>query len=119
ASPSRVGQFFGKLGWRNAATEAHLTLAYADNSLTGNGLQDQRLLQRAYASIYTKPDITENRSTFINLTALHAVDDRLTFSGNAYYRRIVTRTLNGDINESSLDQAVYQPNSAERAALAA
>lgn len=30
-----------------------------------------------------------------------------------------TRTLNGDINEESLDQAVYQPNAAERAALAA
>ena len=41
------------------------------------------------------------------------------FSGNAYYRRIRTSTLNADINEASLDQAVYQPNAAERAALAA
>src|SRR5262249_2147238 len=39
--------------------------------------------------------------------------------GNAYYRRIRTNTLNGDINENSLDQSLYQPNAAERAALAA
>ena len=43
----------------------------------------------------------------------------LTFSGNAYYRDIRTHTLNGDINEDSLDQSVYQPSAAERAALAA
>jgi outer membrane receptor protein involved in Fe transport len=36
-----------------------------------------------------------------------------------YYRYIRTRTYNGDINEDALDQAVYQPNAAERAALTA
>ena len=41
------------------------------------------------------------------------------FPRNAYYRDIRTNTLNGDINEDSLDQAIYQPSAAERAALAA
>ena len=49
-------------------TTSALTLAYANNSLTGNGLQEQRFLARDYASVYTKPDITDNRSTFLNLT---------------------------------------------------
>ena len=40
-------------------------------------------------------------------------------SGNVYYRHIRTNTFNGDINEDSLDQAMYQPNAAEQAALAA
>ncbi len=43
----------------------------------------------------------------------------MTFSSNVYYRYIRTNTLNGDINEDSLDQAVYQPNAEERAALTA
>ena len=43
----------------------------------------------------------------------------MTLSGNVYYRDIRTDTLNGDINEDSLDQSVYQPSAAERAALAA
>lgn len=116
-SPSNVRQFFGKLGWQRARTTLGLTAAFANNLLTGNGLQEQRFLDRNYASVYTKPDITGNRSPFINLTARHVVTNRLTFSGNVYYRYIRTNSFNGDINEESLDQALYQPNAAERAAL--
>lgn len=43
----------------------NVTLAYANNALTGNGLQDQRFLERDYASVYTSPDDTNNRSTFL------------------------------------------------------
>jgi len=43
----------------------------------------------------------------------------VTVFGNAYYRYIRTDTFNGDLNENSLDQALYQPSAAERAALAA
>jgi outer membrane receptor protein involved in Fe transport len=118
-SPSNVRQFFGKLGWQRTKTTLGLTVAYASNLLTGNGLQEQRLLDRDYASIYTKPDITGNQSPFINLTARHSMTARLIFSANVYYRYIRTNTFNGDINEDSLDQSVYQPSAAERAALAA
>jgi outer membrane receptor protein involved in Fe transport len=118
-SPSNVRQFFGKLGWQRTKTTLGMTVAYANNQLTGNGLQEQRFLDRDYASIYTKPDITSNRSPFVNLTARHSATARLIFSGNIYYRYIRTNTFNGDINEDSLDQSVYQPSAAERAALAA
>ena len=118
-SPSRVGQLFGKLGWRNAATDLKLTLARANNTLYGNGLQEQSLLAGRYASVYTKPDVTENKSSFLNLALNHNLNDNAVFSANTYYRRMRTRTLNGDINEPSLSQDVYQPNAAEQAALAA
>lgn len=118
-SPTRAGQLFTKLGWHDASTDLKLTYAYADTNLTGNGMQEQRLLANDYSSIYTKPDITENKSHFLNLAGTHSVSDRLLLSGNAYYRKITTHTLNGDINEGSLDQSVYQPNAAERAALTA
>jgi len=118
-SPSNVRQFFGKLGWQRTKTTLGLTVAFANNLLTGNGLQEQRFLDRDYASVYTKPDVTGNRSPFVNLTARHSVTNRLMFSGNVYYRYIRTNTFNGDINEDSLDQSLYQPSAAERAALAA
>jgi outer membrane receptor protein involved in Fe transport len=117
-SPSDVRQLFGKLGWQDRATQLALTLAHADNALTGNGLQEQRLLARDRASVYTKPDQTANRSTLLNLAASHAFSDALQASGNVYYRDIRTSTFNGDINDDSLDQSVYQPSAAERAALA-
>ncbi|MEO7652062.1 MAG: carboxypeptidase regulatory-like domain-containing protein, partial [Bryobacteraceae bacterium] len=118
-SPSNVRQFFGKAGWQQAKTTLGLTAAFANNSLNGNGPQEQRLLARGYASVYTKPDITANRSPFLNFTARHSSSNNLTFFGNAYYRYIRTNTFNGDINEDSLDEAIYQPGAAEIRALTA
>lgn len=119
SSPSDVGQFFGKLGWLDARTDVSLSLALANNRLTGNGLQEQRLQAADYASVYTKPDETKNRSLFLNLSGKHSVSDDLLFSGNAYYRRMRSSTYNGDLNDDALDQSVYQPSAAERVALAA
>jgi outer membrane receptor protein involved in Fe transport len=106
-SPSRVGQMFGKLGWRRPRTDASVSVAFADNSLNGNGVQESGFLDRDYASVYTKPDTTNNRSTLVNATGRHTVRDTLILSGTAYYRRILSDTLNGDSNEDALDQAVY------------
>ena len=120
-SPSDVGQLFGKLGWQRVEDAIPaLSVGYANNSLTGNGLQEQRFLDRDYASVYTKPgqdgqplDVAQSHD------AATTSSRALTLTGNAYYRHIRTSTFNGDINEDSLDQSVYQPSAAERAALAA
>lgn len=119
ASPSRLGQLFGKVGWTDGRSDIALSAALAPSRLTGNGLQEARLLARDYASVYTTPDQTRNRALLLDLAASHSVDAHLQLSGNAYYRTIRTATLNGDLNDDALDQALYQPNAAERAALAA
>jgi outer membrane cobalamin receptor len=106
-SPTEVRQIFGKLGWEGEKTDVKFTTIYNDNQLYGNGLQEQGLLQRDYTSIYTQPDITDNRSLFLNLEGKHSLNDWVNFSGNSYYRNIRAQTFNGDINEGSLDQAVY------------
>ena len=119
SSPSNVRQFFGKLGWQKARTTLGVSVSYANNSLSGNGLQEPRFLVQNYSSVYTKPDITNNRAPMLNVTARQMVTSKLTLLGNAYYRYIGTSTLNGDLNERSLDQSVYQPSAADRVALAA
>ena len=83
-------------------------------------MQDQRLLDGDYASVYTSPDETHNRAGLVNLgwQRRHSPDaDRS--PATSYYRDIRTHTFNGDINEDSLDQSLYQPGAAERAALTA
>ena len=85
-SPSDVRQIFGKLGWHRDADDVSLTLAHADNELNGNGLQEQGFLDRDYSSVYTKPDTTNNRATFINVTTRRSIGERSAVSGNAYYR---------------------------------
>jgi outer membrane receptor protein involved in Fe transport len=117
-SPSNVRQFFGKVGRHRDRTMIGFTAAFANNSLIGNGLQEQQFLSRDYASIYTKPDITANRAPFFNFNFRHGFNTRMTVSGNAYYRAIRANTLNGDINEDSLDQPVYQPSEDDLEALA-
>jgi outer membrane receptor protein involved in Fe transport len=107
-SPSSLGQLFGKLGWAGDKTDLALTVALAKGKLTGNGLQEKRLLDADYDSLYTKPDITRNRSLFLNLAGKHSVSDDLLLAGNAYYRKIRTRTLNGDLNDEALENAGLQ-----------
>ncbi len=118
-SPSEAVQGFGKLRWDLGATDLALSGSVADTDLNGNGLQEQRLLAADRASVYTQPDTTRNRALLINLTGGHRFSDVVKFSGTAFWRRINTRTLNGDINDESLGQSVYQPDAEERAALGA
>ena len=73
------------------AADRRVSVGHANNSLTGNGLQDCRLLDRDYASVYTKPDITDNRSTLLNVVGpAHRERAACRCSGNAYYRDIRT-----------------------------
>lgn len=119
ASPSNVRQFFSRIGLQREVTTIALSIGYANNSLTGNGLQEQRLLARDYTGYYTKPDITANRAPFLNLSARRSFGNTLSISGNTYFRYIRTNTLNGDLNEASLEQSVYQPSAADIRALTA
>lgn len=118
-SPSDVRQMFSKLGWQGAKTAFSLSFAYADNQLTGNGLQEQRFLARNYASGYTYSDVTTNRSPFFNLSVRHTATSTLSFSANAYFRYLRADTINPNLNTASLDEAVYQPTAADQAALKA
>jgi outer membrane receptor protein involved in Fe transport len=118
-SPSEVRQSFGKLGWTGGKTSANLSFGYANNWLTGNGLQDTRFLAQHYSSVNTIPDITWNHSPSFNLSLHHIATSKLTFSGNAYFRFIRANTTNGDINEASFDQSIYNLSAADIAGLTA
>ncbi|MEO8306838.1 MAG: TonB-dependent receptor [Pseudomonadota bacterium] len=118
-SATDAAQIFGKLGWRSDTTNVGLSGSYANTDLTGNGLQDLQFLQNDHASVYTKPDNTENEAWLLNLVASHKLSDSITLSGNGYFRNISTNTFNGDVNDDSLGGDLYQPDAAERAVLAA
>jgi outer membrane receptor protein involved in Fe transport len=118
-SPSDVRQGFVRLGWRTDRTDLALTTSFADNTLIGNGLQDYRLLQADYSSVYSIPDSTGNRSPSFNLIARHTFTPALTFSGNAWFRNIRTEETNANVNTDALGQQIYQPSASEQSILAA
>jgi outer membrane receptor protein involved in Fe transport len=118
-SPSEVRQAFSKVGWLRGNTSVNLSFGYADNWLTGNGLQDTRFLAQHWSGVYTIPDITWNRSPSLNLSLSHNATSKLTLSGNAYFRYIRADTTNGDLNSSSFDGSLYNLTGADSAALTA
>jgi outer membrane receptor protein involved in Fe transport len=118
-SPSDIRQVFGHLGWRTARTNLGIAATYAYNTLTGNGVQDYRLLAQNYSSVYTVPDTIGNRSPALTFNFTRVINNSLTLTGNAYYRDIRTETINGNLNPNSLDQSIYQPSAADQAALTA
>ena len=107
SSPSDVLQGFGKLGWSNEKTRFDLSFSGADNSLVGNGYQSETLMQNlGYSSIYTKPDQTKNKMSFINLNMSHSISNQLLLSANVYYRHTKTSTMNADVND--LYEGLYE-----------
>jgi outer membrane receptor protein involved in Fe transport len=106
-SPSRLGQMFGKLGWRDARSSLKLTYAYAQSKLNGNGLQEDEMIAQRRASVFTKPDTTVNHASFVNLEAQSRLSDQAQLSANAYYRNTRTATTNGDLNDAALGESVY------------
>lgn len=118
-SPSDVRQGFARLGWRTAKTDLALTTSYAYNTLIGNGLQDYRLLETNYSSVYSIPDSTANRSPSFNFIARHSFSDNLTFSGNAWYRNIRTDAIDANFNGDAQGLLIYQPTAEEQTVLTA
>ena len=90
---------------------------YSQNDLTGNGTQDFRALARKYNSVYTVPDTTWNHNPSLTFNLNHEVSSNLSLSGNAYFRYIRGNTTNGDINDGSFDQSLYNLSTADNAAL--
>lgn len=116
-SPSEVRQSFAKIGWTDAKTSIYLSGAYANNWMTGNGTSDFRFLNTDYTSVNTIPDVTWNRSPSLTLNAARALGVKLTFFGNAYYRYVRADSSNGDLNDDSFDQDLYNLSSADVSAL--
>ena len=119
-SPTRLWQGFGKVGWQNDRTDLDLSYTYADTSLSGNGAVPTSMLAYRREASYT-PDVTENLLHFVNLTGTQFLTDKLLLSANVYYRRLVTGTINTNVNDNYLAASYTGPplDCAEAAASAA
>jgi len=106
-SPPEVRQAFAKVGWTNDKTSVYLSGAYANNWLTGNGTSDYRFLYANYTSVNTIPDITWDHSPSLTLNVTRALTNNVSFSANAYYRNVRTDSSNGDLNDDSFSQNLY------------
>jgi outer membrane receptor protein involved in Fe transport len=107
-STTRVGQGFGKLGWRTATTDIDLSYTYADNFLYGDGATPLSMLYYRRDQTYT-PDYTQNIMSFVNLTGSQSLTGQLLLTGNAFYRYLRTYVANGNVNDYYLESNYAGP----------
>ena len=118
-SPSQVRQIFGKAGYVTGKTSISLGFSYADNDLTGNGSTDTRFLAKNYRAVNTIPDVTWNRSPALTFNVSHSFNSHFNLSGAAYFRYVRADTTNGDLNDDSFTESLYNLSAADIAALTA
>jgi len=108
-STSQVYQLFGKVGWQTDKTDLDLSYTYADTDLFGNGAIPLSMYDYRPQQSYT-PDITQNLLHFLNLTGTQSLGEHWLLAGNAYYRRLVTGTINGNTSDNYLDSTYPGPS---------
>ena len=98
ASPSQVRSLFASIGTRNRiGTAVDVNVTHANTDLTGNGPAPPELWETEdRESIFTSPDITENKLIFVDVQASQWFGDVAQLSGNTFFRRNNTDSFNGD-----------------------
>jgi outer membrane receptor protein involved in Fe transport len=98
-SPSDALNLYGSVSWRAERSGANLSYQYADTNLTGNGASPVGLIAQDRESIFTAPDITDNRLHAVTFDATHNLSDVLSVGANGFYRNLRTSSFNGDGSE--------------------
>ena len=97
-NPSRVRQFFGKIGYQDDVTDFDVSATLADNALEGTQTLPLSMLGNPRQA-YTYPDRNENRLGFVTAKGSRFLSDALLLGGNAYYRRYRTTNFSSNVND--------------------
>jgi iron complex outermembrane receptor protein len=96
-NPSRVKQFFGKVGYQDDVTDFDVSLTLADNTLQGTQTLPASWLDTP-TQAYTFPDINQNRVALWTAKGSRFLSDTLLLGGNAYYRHYRNDNLSSNVN---------------------
>jgi iron complex outermembrane recepter protein len=96
-NPSRVEQFFGKLGYQDGGLDIELAATLANTKLEGT----QTLPQSFAGNIrdaYTYPDENANRLGLLNLKGGYFLNQNLILGGNIYRRDYRNKSVSSNVN---------------------
>jgi iron complex outermembrane recepter protein len=100
-NPSRLGQFFGKLGYQTDQTDLDLSLTLADNRLEGNQALPRSFLDDIRQP-YTWPDRNANRAALLALKGSRFLSDRALFGAMAYVRRYRNDNFSSNVDVDAI-----------------
>ena len=113
-NPSRVAQFFGKVGYQTRDTDLDLSLTVADNTLEGTQTLPVSFSDNIRQA-YTYPDQNKNKLALLTLKGSHFLNEDLLLGGNVYYRNYRSKSIASNLNADygSINPATGEINSVQ------
>jgi iron complex outermembrane receptor protein len=97
-NPSRVGQFFAKVGFQDERTDLDVTLTLADNKLQGTQTLPLSFLSNPKQA-YTFPDENDDKLAAVAAKGSRFLTDNVLLGGNAYYRHYKSTNFSSNVND--------------------
>ncbi|MFD0986394.1 TonB-dependent receptor [Methyloligella solikamskensis] len=99
-SESDLRRMYADVGFRNSKGEFHVNLTAADTSFGVTASAPIQLLAVDRERTFTSPQTTDNKMIMPSINASYNVNDNITVSGLAYYRRFEQSHDDGNISEA-------------------
>lgn len=97
-NPSRVEQFFGKVGYQTKDDQFDVSLTAANNRLEGTQtLPPSFFDDRTQA--YTYPDLNRNQLAMLAVKGSHNLSSDMVLGGNVYLRRFRNHNVSSNVND--------------------
>jgi len=98
-NPSRVSQFFGKVGYQTERDDVDISLTAADNRLEGTQTLPLSFMDD-WRQAYTYPDTNKNQLAMVAVKGSHFLSADVLVSGNAYLRRYRNHNVSSNVNDN-------------------
>lgn len=99
-NPSRINQFFGKVGYQTDVVDLDLSVTLADNLLEGTQGLPRSFLDDIRQP-YTWPDRNVNRAALVALKGSRFLGDGILLGGTAYMRKYHNENVSSNVDEDS------------------
>lgn len=110
-NPSKVRQYFGKVGYQTEKSDLDLSFTGADNTLQGT----QTLPLSFFDDIrqaYTFPDQNHNKLAFLTAKGSHFLAESALLGGNLYYRHYENGNISSNVNGDFENDGMQATNDA-------
>jgi outer membrane receptor protein involved in Fe transport len=98
-NPSRIEQFFGKVGYLTQDDQFDVSLTVANNRLEGTQtLPPSFFDDRTQA--YTYPDLNRNQLAMLAVKGSHNLSSEMVLGGNLYLRRFRNHNVSSNVNDN-------------------
>jgi iron complex outermembrane receptor protein len=109
-SPAEVDRMYVDLGAKGSKVEAHFNLTWAKSSAGVVAATPEDLLNIGYERTFTSPQVTDLEVLMPSVNAKVEATETLTFSGLAYYRRLKSNVIDGNVLEGESCGEVQDEN---------